>query len=92
MQIPSNFKNYVLIGLLIFYLLIIISFYYSKMQEGFKEGATSSDKTNESTITISTSQYNKISSNIATLRSEINELLSQFNSIMKDKKETTDSK
>jgi len=42
MLIPSNFKKLVLISLLAFYFLIIVYFYYSKMQEGFKEGADDS--------------------------------------------------
>uniref|UniRef100_A0A6C0JP67 Uncharacterized protein n=1 Tax=viral metagenome TaxID=1070528 RepID=A0A6C0JP67_9ZZZZ len=43
MKISSNFKKYVLIGLLLFFVLLFVLFYCNSLMEGFQEGAETLD-------------------------------------------------
>jgi hypothetical protein len=87
MKFPLNFKKYLLIGLLIFYMFIIISYYCSKMQEGLDDmsslstipsltGNTKSSGTSisseNSTVTITPEQMNVINKNLGVVNSILN--------------------
>ena len=91
MQFPSNFKNYVLIGLLLFYVIIMLLFYCAKMQEGFKEGADSSEstetsKTAQGSITLTTTQINTLTKSLNTLQTDFNDLQTQITSMISGSK------